>query len=162
LLKKEIRILGLSSSSERTKKVPVVGVVFRGSLWLDGVFSCLLEPGRRDYLSDLARSIRKSKQYSQVHAVIIAKKELLPGHHINISVLFRKIRLPVILVMRKDDPREPRGRCPISVRGRPVYVRVQGMSYERAAEVFSIGCLVVQVTTEFQKPLGSLIWSRAV
>lgn len=140
MLKKEIRILGLSASSERTKKVPVVGVVFRGSLWLDGVFTCLLEPGRRDYLSDLARSIRKSKQYSQVHAVILAKKELLPDHHINISALFRKIRLPVILVMRKDDPPEARGRYPISVRGRPVYVRVQGMSYERAAEVFSVGC----------------------
>lgn len=140
LLKKEIRILGLSSPSKRTTNVPVVGVVFRGSLWLDGVFTCLLELRHRDYLLDLARAIRQSRQYSQVHAVILSKEELVPCHTINISALSHKIRLPILSVVRKNARCKTKECFPIKVKGRIISVRVQGMSQERTQEIFSIGC----------------------
>lgn len=140
MLKKEIRILGLSSSSNRRKKVPVVGVVFRGSSWLDGVFTCILEPGRRDYLSDLARAIMQSRQYSQVHAVILSREDLVAGTRINVSALAHKVSLPVISLIERSNPRRAKGHYLFAMRGRPILVRAAGISYARTREVFSIGC----------------------
>lgn len=117
-----------------------MGVVFRGSLWLDGVFTCLLELGRRGYLLDLAGAIRQSRQYSQVHAVILSKEELVPGQSMNISALSHKIRLPVISVVRKNVRCKAKDCFPINVKGRTISVRVQGMGQERTREIFSIGC----------------------
>jgi endonuclease V-like protein UPF0215 family len=155
LLKREVRILGLSAPSWRRKKTPVIGVVFRGSLWLDGVFTCLLEPHRSNHLSTLVRAITRSKQYSQIRAVILSREQLVPGAHIEITKLAQRINLPVISIIRKPHSRNVRKlqsgrhsktsgatRYEIKTRGKPVSVWAAGISHERTCEIFAIGCAV--------------------
>lgn len=161
MLKREVRILGLSAPNRRLKEIPVIGVVFRGNLWLDGVFTCLLEPDRSNHLSTLARAITRSKQYSQIRAVILSREQLVPGEDIEITKLAQRISLPVISIIRKPHSRGLRKlqggkrsktfratRYEIKFRGRPVSVLAAGISHERTREIFTVGCAVPHILPE--------------
>jgi endonuclease V-like protein UPF0215 family len=155
LIKKEARILGLAATTKRLKRVPVIGTVYRGNLWLDGIFKCQVQRGQRDQLSRLVRAIVQSKQYSQIHAVILSRENLLPGIRIEISDLSRKINLPVLSIIKKTplSPRkmvgpqnqQRRARLKvesfrIKIAGRLVPLRAAGLSSEEAREIFAIAC----------------------
>lgn len=149
MLKKEVRILGLSATPGKKKQTLVIGVVFRGNLWLDGMVTCLLELNKHDHFSGISRVIMQSKQYSQLRAVILSREQLIPGEKIQITDLARRIKLPVICLIR-----EPRGRATITrgkglsnakrydfvVNGQRVHVLAAGLSHEAAQEIFSVAC----------------------
>lgn len=151
LLKKEIRILGLSApprASRNSEAIPVVGVVFRGSLWLDGVISCLVQPRRRDYLKVLVRSIKGSKQYSQIRAVIFSKEQLFNGKKIDIGVLARKINRPAISLLasgrnvrtRRDSMKALKTPVfKVRIHGKPMWVRCAGISENETRQILAVG-----------------------
>jgi endonuclease V-like protein UPF0215 family len=149
MLKREIRILGLSASINKLDRV-FIGVVFRGNLWLDGALACRLKSSQRDPVSKLGNAIMKSKQYSQIKAVILARDDLLQGKDANIRSLARKIKLPVIAMVRRRAPRsEARFRkgknrrtlhYTLKVSGKTVAVEVFGMNRETVTELFRVAC----------------------
>jgi len=149
VIKKEARILGLSAPKVKWDKVPVVGIVFRGSLWLDGVLTCWIRKDQGDYISPLARAIRQSKQYSQIRAVILSRADLVPGNHIDIAALADVIGIPVMAI--SDEYRSPRkSQKPrramktmhygIKIRGRHTWVKATGISYDMVREIFGVSC----------------------
>lgn len=132
----------------------MIGIVFRGNLWLDGIVTCRIEPSRHDYVPELARAIVRSRQYSQIHAVILSREDLVPGVRIDISDLARRINAPVISIIGKTvHPRTPShqewrtshkskaDRFEIEIGGRFVPVRAAGISSEGAREIFAVGCV---------------------
>jgi len=145
LIKKEARILGLAASTRRLKRVPVIGVVYRGSLWLDGMFKCQVQGDRPGRLSGLVKAIVQSRQYTQIHAVILSREDLALGVRIDISSLSRKINLPVLSIVRKTTSFQ-RGsttkveRLRLDVAGRRVLVGAAGLSMEEAEEIFAVAC----------------------
>ena len=154
MIKREARILGLAAPSRRLKQVPVIGIVYRGSLWLDGIFKCQVQAGPRERSSGLVRTVLQSRQYSQIHAVILSRESLAPGIRIEISDFSRKINLP-ILSIRKTTPscrkvvghgiRQRRTKLKtecfrIKVAGRFVHLKAAGLSSEEAREIFAIAC----------------------
>lgn len=154
MLKKEARILGLSATNRESKLRIFIGVVFRGNLWLDGVLACKLDLSRESYLSDLARTIIKCKQYSQIRAVILSREDIVPGRSTDIGALARKISLPVIAVVPRNRPKQPRTiretgiLCKIKARGKMISLRALGMDCESVAEVFRVGCAPSRSTPE--------------
>jgi endonuclease V-like protein UPF0215 family len=144
LLKKEIRLLGLSVAKKNLGLI-VVGVVFRGNRWLDGVISSLTEPNDHDYISSISRTIRHSKQYSQLHAVILAKQELFSSHEL--AQLASRISTPVIAVLKPSSDARNRinerpnlGSYELRVSGKHVSVLAAGVSKDEVERIFAIGC----------------------
>ena len=145
MIKKEARILGLSAA-RKDHRILVVGVVFRGALWLDGVTSCAIENGTNQN-SELSRAIKQSKQHSQLHAIIL-KEQLVPGWKVNITDLARRVKLPVIATTNRhisSAPEKSKGtrgiqRYGIVINGRQFLVLAVGLSRANAEQVFTVGC----------------------
>ena len=135
------------SAARAGRTILVVGVVFRGSLWLDGVISCTLEMNETNENSTLSRAIKQSKQYSQLHAIIL-KERLVPGWKVNLSDLARRVKRPIIATSNRRIPRAPkkgegaRGiqRYGIIVNRRRLSVLAVGVGRAEAEQVFNVGC----------------------
>jgi endonuclease V-like protein UPF0215 family len=150
LLKKEIRILGLSSAAERDGRVLILGVVFRGSLWLDGAFTCTLERSQHDYVSALASAIKQSNQYSQLHAIILCEGRGAIRSGLDIRALADKTKLPVIAIVEsrlakykwKTRSRHERALklCTVNMQGKTVHLLTRGLTSEVAREIFMVSC----------------------
>jgi endonuclease V-like protein UPF0215 family len=150
LFKREVRILGLSASGEEAHAMIIIGVVFRGSLWFDGMITCKLESNQKDYLQLLTKQIIHSKQYSQLRVVILSK-QITTRLNIDIAALAKSIKLPVIsIVQRKRGEKlaskttkgresKESGLHKFRVHGDPVFVRVAGIDVDRARQVFEVG-----------------------
>jgi len=90
--------------------IPVIGVVFRGHLWLDGIIMCVLRPNQRANLPVLAHAITQSKQYSQIRAVILSPRLLTSRIRIGMAPLANTVGLPVMCVGRRASDRTNRSR----------------------------------------------------
>jgi endonuclease V-like protein UPF0215 family len=155
MLKKEVRILGISApvSRKRSKTIPIVGVVYRGNLWLDGVLTCLLKARAPNHLATLASTITHSKHYSQIRAVILSRHKLIQKADIDIAGLSRMLRLPVLSIVGTHDVRESTrqqrkgtsksvrlNRYTITIGGASVRVASAGLTHNQACEIFAVGC----------------------
>jgi endonuclease V-like protein UPF0215 family len=135
------------SAARRGRTVLVVGVVFRGSLWLDGVISCTLEMNGTNQNSTLSRAIKHSKQYSQLHAIVL-KEQLVPGWKVNLADLARRVKLPVITTTNRRIFRAPRERkrarstqrYDILINRHHISVLAVGVDREAAEQLFNVGC----------------------
>lgn len=159
-IKKEARILGLSAPTGKFKRIPLVGVVFRGNLWLDGMLTCQIEPNRPEHLSILVQAILQSRQYSQIRAVILSREVLTFAIQISVSDLSHIIDLPVISILQKSDHREivHRNRSPlmkseaghvlIKIAGKYVYIDGARVSTPEAQQIFEVACAKGKSTPE--------------
>jgi endonuclease V-like protein UPF0215 family len=131
----------------------VIGIVFRGSLWFDGILTCQIHPDEPDCLSSLVRAIVRSRQYSQIHAAILSREDLMFGIRIDISDLSRRINLPVISIIRdsahqknphhQNEQRSSRSEnnfFSIGIAGGLVTVRAAGIGLQEAREIFAVAC----------------------
>lgn len=146
MLKKEVRILGLSATRGRRHRTLIVGVVYRGSLWLDGVLTCSLENDERDENSKISSAIRKSKQYSQLHAVILSSQRLLKDRDFDFADLTQRLNLPVIVMVKRTRHRADRsGRSmkdyqSLVVNGRRVSVLASKIGKAAIQDIFNVAC----------------------
>jgi uncharacterized protein len=107
VVKPEIRVLGIDDGKfvPHTKsQVPVVGVVFRGGYWLDGVMSTQVEVDGFDATAKLSRMIKCSPHYRQLRVIMINGVTLGGFNVVDIKELNAETGLPVIaLTSRKPD-----------------------------------------------------------
>lgn len=147
MLKKEIRILGLSATTGKRRRTIVIGVVFRGSRWLDGMIICFLGPSKGDHTLKISRTIMKSRQYSQLHAVIATKTRIAPGQDIDLSELGRRLGLPVIALVERELVRKRNvkqsvnsGRYHLMVKGKRVSVLAPRIDLRYLQEIIEVAC----------------------
>jgi len=141
LLKKETRVLGLSGTTIGQKTI-IASVVFRGSLWLDGVATTMIEAKERNYNAQLSNFIKNSKQFSQLHAVIISPR--LNPKPTSIRDLARRLKLPVIAITQSRR-KAKRGdkhleRIAITINGEHVAATTAGVDREQAERLYVISC----------------------
>ena len=145
MLKKEIRILGLSSAVNVKQQRSIVGTIFRGNSWLDAVLTCVIAP-HEDYLPKIIRMILNSKQHPQIRA-IISRGTLLPGRVRDLRVLADRTHLPVIPIIKisenistkmKSTPLS--GKLCVERNGRIVMIRAFGLNATMARATFILGC----------------------
>lgn len=104
IIKREIRIVGFDDAPfiPRSKgEVPVVGVVFRGGNFLDGVYKTDVEIDGMDATDILIKLINRSKHKEQLRVIMLNGITIGGFNMINISKLYEKTGLPVIAVNRR-------------------------------------------------------------
>jgi len=142
LLKRETRILGLSGTT-RNRRTIIATVVFRGSLWLDGVSTAIIEDEERNLNLKVSNLIKNSKQFSQLHAIIISQR-LTPNRPISIHELAQRLKLPVIAIS-KPHKITRRGNASvkkfsIAVGGKTVAATAAGAGIAQAQRLYKVGC----------------------
>jgi endonuclease V-like protein UPF0215 family len=139
--KRETRILGLVSCPRQNSQRLVVGTIFRGNKWLDGLLAKAIDI-RSDYVSDLAHAIAETRQYSQLR-VIITREALFPAGQLDLCNLSKSTHRPIIAITKVSRKRiTPRSKNEICIRKRRRYLAAQvfGLNTELARELLLVGC----------------------
>ncbi len=109
-MKREIRILGIDDgpfSKRQTKKVLVVGTIFRGGQFMDGLVSCQVTRDGFDATKNITDMILRSKFYAQLQVLMLKGVAVGGFNLIDVEALSRDTKLPVLVVLR-DPPDLPR------------------------------------------------------
>jgi endonuclease V-like protein UPF0215 family len=104
-IKREIRVLGVDDGPFTPHRgyAPVVGIVFRGGYWLDGVLSTRVKVDGFDATDNISSMIVESAHYRQVRVIMLDGVTFGGFNIVNIKKLNVLTRLPVIVVTR-DKP----------------------------------------------------------
>jgi len=108
-IKHEIRVLGVDDGPFTPHRgyAPVVGVVFRGGYWLDGVLSTRVRVDGFDATENISSMIVESAHYHQVRVIMLDGVTFGGFNIVNIKELNVFTKLPVIVVTRaRPDFRE--------------------------------------------------------
>ncbi|WP_292387450.1 DUF99 family protein [Methanosarcina sp. UBA5] len=99
-IKPEVRILGIDDSALLNEKVMIVGAVFRGGDWIDGVLRSEITKDGLDATEVICKMIKKSKHYGQIRTVILDGITYGGFNVVDIQMLYMKTGIPVVVVMR--------------------------------------------------------------
>jgi endonuclease V-like protein UPF0215 family len=108
-IKPEIRVLGVDDGVfvPRTKgTVDVVGVVYRGGYWLEGVMRTEITIDGLDATEKIASMIENSPYYKELGVTVLDGVTFAGFNVVDISELSRRMDLPVISVARKKPDLE--------------------------------------------------------
>jgi len=112
-IKSEIRVLGIDDGQfvPRTKgTVDIVGVVYRGGYWFEGVMRTKITIDGFDATEKIAKMIKSSPYYRELRVVVLDGVTFAGFNVVDISMLSRIVDLPVMSVVReKPDLEEIRG-----------------------------------------------------
>jgi len=103
-IKPEIRVLGVDDGvfiPHIKGLVPVVGVVFRGGYWLDGVMHAKVGVDGLDATSKIASMILNSPHYKQLRIIMLDGITFAGFNVVDIKKLNMEIKLPVVAVTRE-------------------------------------------------------------
>lgn len=103
-VKPEIRIIGIDDSpfkKKKKEKVMVIGAIFRGGKWLEGVISTKVTKDGNDATKKISNMIVKSKHYGQLQVIMLNGIAVAGFNVIDIEKLSKNTKIPVIVVMRK-------------------------------------------------------------
>lgn len=108
-MKKEIRVLGIDDSpflkTDKDKKL-VVGTVFRGGSWLDGLLSCKVTVDGEDATDSLIEMVNKSRFKKQLQCIFTDGIAVAGFNVLDISRIQKRTGIPVIAVMRRHPDLE--------------------------------------------------------
>lgn len=103
VIKSEIRVLGVDDGVFRPHAkgfALIIGVVFRGGHWLDGVMHTKIEVDGLDATDKIATMITSSPHYKQLRIVMLNGVTCAGFNVINLRKLNMKTCLPIIAVTR--------------------------------------------------------------
>jgi len=109
VIKPEIRVLGVDDCPfiPHTKgQVPVIGVVFRGGYWLDGVMHTKIAVDGFDATEKIGAMITSSSHYKQLRVIMLNGVTFAGFNVVNIKTLNAATKLPVITVTREKPDLE--------------------------------------------------------
>ena len=104
VIKPEIRVLGVDDGVfiPHTKGlVSVVGVVFRGGYWLDGVMHTRIRVDGFDATNKIASMIIDSPHYKQLRVIMLNGITFAGFNVVDVKKLYSKTKLPVIAITRE-------------------------------------------------------------
>jgi endonuclease V-like protein UPF0215 family len=104
VIKPEIRVLGVDDSAFKPHvkgEVSVIGVVFRGGYWLDGVMHTTIAVDGFDATDKIASMIMCSSHYKQLRVVMLNGVTFAGFNIVDVKALYAAIKLPVITVTRE-------------------------------------------------------------
>ena len=102
-IKPEIRVLGVDDGvfiPHSKGLVDVVGIVFRGGYWLDGVMRTEIEVDGLDATEKIASMIIESPHYKQLRIIMLSGITFAGFNVVDIKELYNKTSLPVIALTR--------------------------------------------------------------
>jgi endonuclease V-like protein UPF0215 family len=106
IIKPEIRVLGVDDGifvPHSKGFAPIVGVVFRGGYWLDGVMNTIVEVDGFDATEKIAAMVTNSPHHKQLRIIMLDGVTFAGFNVVDIKKLNKKTKLSVIAVTR-DRP----------------------------------------------------------
>ncbi|MEN4018541.1 MAG: DUF99 family protein [Methanobacterium sp.] len=103
-IKSEIRILGIDDAPfppHTKKRVMLIGTVFRGGTWLDGVLRTYITGDGKDSTENIIQMVNKSRHKDQIGVIMLDGITFGGFNLVNIKEVFNKTEIPVIVIMRK-------------------------------------------------------------
>jgi endonuclease V-like protein UPF0215 family len=104
VIKTEIRVLGVDDSAfvpHVKGQVPVVGVVFRGGYWLDGVMYTEIAVDGFDATDKISSMITSSPHYKQLRVIMLNGITFAGFNIVDVKKLNTATKLPIITVTRE-------------------------------------------------------------
>ena len=104
VIKPEIRVLGVDDCPfiPHTKgQVPVIGVVFRGGYWLDGVLHTKIAVDGFDATEKIVAMITSSSHYKQLRVIMLNGVTFAGFNIVDVKALNAGTKLPVMTVTRE-------------------------------------------------------------
>ena len=104
VIKPEIRVLGVDDGKftpHTESQVPVIGVVFRGGYWLDGVMHTKIAVDGFDATDKISSMITLSPHHKQLRVIMLNGITFAGFNVVDIKTLNAATRLPVIAVTRE-------------------------------------------------------------
>jgi uncharacterized protein len=106
IIKPEIRVLGVDDGifiPYSKGFAPIIGIVFRGGCWLDGVMNTRVEVDGFDATEKIAAMVTSSSHHKQLRVIMLDGVTFGGFNVVDIKELNEKTKLPVIAVTR-DRP----------------------------------------------------------
>ncbi len=103
-IKREIRILGIDDAPflpHHQGEALLVGTIFRGGSWMDGVITTHLQVDGQDATSKIISMVNKSRHRGQLGVMMLDGITFGGFNVADIKEIFEKTGVPVIAVMRK-------------------------------------------------------------
>jgi endonuclease V-like protein UPF0215 family len=110
VIKPEIRVLGVDDGGfvpHDKRLVPVVGVVFRGGYWLEGVMHTEVMVDGFDATEKIAGMVKGSSHFKQLRVILLNGITFAGFNVVDVKALNSSTGLPVIAVTR-EKPDLPR------------------------------------------------------
>jgi len=104
VIKPEIRVLGVDDGAfipQVKGQVPVIGVVFRGGYWLDGVMHTKIAVDGFDATHEISSMITSSPHYKQLRVIMLNGITFAGFNIVDVKALHVATKLPVITVTRE-------------------------------------------------------------
>ncbi|ODS42127.1 MAG: hypothetical protein MSIBF_01970 [Candidatus Altiarchaeales archaeon IMC4] len=102
-LKDEIRIIGIDDGSfdfRRDKTTILVGAIFRGGRWLDGILKTEVEIDGTDSTDKIISLISKTR-HKDIRVIMLDGINFAGFNIVDIERLSKETKLPVIVIVRK-------------------------------------------------------------
>ncbi|MEM5836729.1 MAG: DUF99 family protein [Candidatus Aenigmatarchaeota archaeon] len=104
MIKPEIRILGFDDSAFTPKSkelVPVIGVIFRGGKFLDGLLKTEVLVDGNDATEKIIKAVNSSRHKPQLKVIMFDGITVAGFNMIDIKEIYEKTNLPTIVINRK-------------------------------------------------------------
>lgn len=103
-IKREVRVTGIDDGNllpQKRGKINLVGVVFRGGEWLNGVLRTKINVDGFDATKKIVRMIKTSNHYGQIRLLMLNKIYFGKSNIVDVQQVFEKTGKPVIVFMKK-------------------------------------------------------------
>lgn len=100
-MKAETRVIGIDDGTTRLRRRIVVGVVFRGGLWLDGVISCIVDIFAPSLGRKLATMVTGSKFYKELRFAMLHGAMLSSMKATGLLEFNSATRLPTVAILNR-------------------------------------------------------------
>ena len=159
MLKDEIRVIGIDDSPFKKFKrgqVLVVGTIFRGGQYFDGVLSTKVSIDGSNSTKKIADMINNCKFKPQLRCILLNGIAVAGFNVIDIKELSQKTKLPVVVVIRKKPNIEKIKETLIKINKKnkirliekagsvvpvgEIFIQLTGLSIEKAKEILKITC----------------------
>ncbi|MEK6876190.1 MAG: DUF99 family protein [Nanoarchaeota archaeon] len=159
MLKDEIRVIGIDDSPFKKFKrgqVLVVGTIFRGGKYFDGILSTKVSIDGNNSTKKITDMINRCKFKPQLQCILLNGISVGGFNIIDIKELSRKTKLPVIVVIRKNPNIKLIKETLEKIRKKhkirliekagsvvpvgEIFIQLTGLSIEKAKEILKITC----------------------
>ncbi len=158
-MKKEIRVLGIDDGpfdKFNDKEVIVIGTIYRGGSFIDGVLSTKVKVDGDDSTGKLVEMINNCKFKPQLQAILLDGIAVGGFNVVDVDDLNKKTGIPVIVVMR-DYPDFKKIEKALTKLNHPekikllkkagkvhqlddIFIQIIGLNLEQAEEIIDITC----------------------
>jgi endonuclease V-like protein UPF0215 family len=164
-IKPQIRILGIDDGSLYGHKILLVGVVFRGGFWIDGLLSCWIQRDGMDATQKIISMVKNTK-HEDLRVIMTDGVTFAGFNTIDITEISQETSLGVIPVMRKMpdfekirraldhfSDKQERWQCIenagpihcIQVHRGTLYFQCAGIEQEEAQKIIGLTCMHSQL-----------------